>query len=261
MSIFGKRIYGESLTELVFQNRNKAYGAYLLYRRSPRYLVVSILLGTLLFLLIFLSSFFYYLSGGPELSRDDYILYEVEYMPINPPVDDELEELARAYVRPEEEKTLAPVVSDTVKEVIDEKPDDEVTKTEEEESQDTVSGKPGGALHGTGEGEVSGLATVIDVFPRYPGGEDARLLYLKRNTRYPEEAMKAGIQGVVVVLFVVERDGSLSNISIERGIGGGCDEEAIRVVKNMARWEPGKRQGKPVRVILRMPVVFRRLGV
>lgn len=260
MSTFGERFKAESLTELAFRNRNKGYGAYLLYRRSSRYLFISMLLGILLFLIIFLSSFLYYQSGGPRLSREDYILYEVEYMPINPPLDDQPDELPRAYVPPQEEQTLAPVVSDTVKEVVAEKPKEETTKSEVEESADTAAGKPGGVLHGTGEGEVTGLATVIDVFPRYPGGEDARLLYLKRNTKYPAEAMKAGIQGVVVVLFIVERDGSLSNISIERGIGGGCDEEAIRVVKNMARWEPGKRQGKPVRVILRMPVVFRRLG-
>ena len=80
--------------------------------------------------------------------------------------------------------------------------------------------------------------------------------YLASNIQYPQLAKVSGIKGTVVVQFVVERDGSVSNVKIERGIGGGCDEEAIRVIKAMPLWKPGKQNGKPVRVSLKIPIVF-----
>jgi protein TonB len=105
--------------------------------------------------------------------------------------------------------------------------------------------------------EGSTLSTVIDVLPRFPGGDEARHHYIRKNLHYPEVAIRNMIQGTVMVVFVVETDGSVSHVQISKGIGGKCDEEAIRVVENMPRWEPGKRGGRPVRVMLRMPIVFR----
>jgi len=92
--------------------------------------------------------------------------------------------------------------------------------------------------------------------PEFPGGEEARILYLKENLRYPSIPRQTGIQGKVHVTFVVEKDGSISNIELLRGIGGGCDEEAMRVVGNMPNWKPGKQNGHPVRVRLNMRIVF-----
>jgi protein TonB len=100
------------------------------------------------------------------------------------------------------------------------------------------------------------LATTIDVYPRYPGGEDARLYYLRRHVAYPKEAVDKGIQGVVMVIFVVEADGSVTNVKLLKGIGGVCDDEAIRVTREMPKWSPGKRSGRPVRVMVKMPIVF-----
>jgi len=81
--------------------------------------------------------------------------------------------------------------------------------------------------------------------------------YLKENLRYPEEAIKNQIQGRVIVQFFVNVDGSISDCKIARGIGGGCDEEALRVVQKMPPWKPGKENGKPVKVYYTMPVVFK----
>ncbi len=80
--------------------------------------------------------------------------------------------------------------------------------------------------------------------------------FLQTNLRYPEAAKDAGIQGTVFVSFVVEPDGSISNIQVLRGIGGGCDEEAVRVVGMMPKWEPGYQRGEAVRVQFNMPVRF-----
>ncbi len=97
---------------------------------------------------------------------------------------------------------------------------------------------------------------VVDEMPEYPGGQDEMMKYLGNNIKYPDEARKAGIQGLVYVTYVVEKDGTITELRINRGIGGGCDEEAIRVVSAMPKWEPGKQNGKPVRVQFNLPIKF-----
>ena len=100
------------------------------------------------------------------------------------------------------------------------------------------------------------IFTVVEDQPAFPGGEEARIRYLQENLRYPQMAREAGIQGTVFVTFVVERDGSVTDVRVLRGIGGGCDEEAVRVVRNMPRWQPGRQRGQPVRVQFNMPIRF-----
>lgn len=100
------------------------------------------------------------------------------------------------------------------------------------------------------------IFTVVEDQPSFPGGEEARIRYLTDNLRYPQMAREAGIQGTVFVTFVVERDGSVTDVRVLRGIGGGCDEEAVRVVRNMPRWQPGRQRGQPVRVQFNMPIRF-----
>jgi TonB family protein len=97
---------------------------------------------------------------------------------------------------------------------------------------------------------------VVEKVPQFPGGESARIAFMGSNIRYPQEAMEEGIQGTVYVSFVVEKDGSISNIKILRDIGGGCGQEAVRVVSMMPKWEPGTQRGKAVRVQFNMPVTF-----
>ena len=81
--------------------------------------------------------------------------------------------------------------------------------------------------------------------------------YISKNLKYPQKAMDAGIQGRVFVGLVVEPDGSISNVKVLRGIGGGCDEEAMRIVKSMPKWEPGTQMGQTVRVSYQIPVNFK----
>ncbi len=106
------------------------------------------------------------------------------------------------------------------------------------------------------EVEEDVIFTVVEDQPQFPGGEEARRRYLEENLRYPTMAREAGIQGTVFLTFVVEPDGSISDVRVLRGIGGGCDEAAVRAVKNMPRWEPGRQRGQPVRVQFNMPVRF-----
>ena len=98
---------------------------------------------------------------------------------------------------------------------------------------------------------------IVEEMPSFPGGEAKLMEFVGKNIKYPQIARETGIQGRVFVNFVVEPDGSVSNVTVLRGIGGGCDEEAMRVVKNMPKWKPGKQRGKAVRVQYMLPVNFR----
>ena len=106
----------------------------------------------------------------------------------------------------------------------------------------------------TPEGEVF---QVVEVEPQFEGGLEALYKYLAENIKYPEQAKSDGIQGRVFVRFVIEADGSVTNAQVLRGIGGGCDEEALRVVEAMPKWTPGMQQGKPVRVQFNLPITFK----
>jgi periplasmic protein TonB len=104
------------------------------------------------------------------------------------------------------------------------------------------------------------IFTVVEESPSFPGGDVARIQFLQQNIVYPQMARESGIQGTVYVTFVVERNGAVTDVRVLRGIGGGCDEEAVRVIKAMPKWNPGKQRGKPVRVQFNMPIKFTLAG-
>lgn len=104
--------------------------------------------------------------------------------------------------------------------------------------------------------EEAPIFTVVESMPEFKGGMAKLYSYLGNNIKYPVMAKESGIQGKVYVTFVVERDGSITDVRVLRGIGGGCDEEAVRVVSGMPGWTPGKQRGKPVRVQYNLPVRF-----
>lgn len=92
--------------------------------------------------------------------------------------------------------------------------------------------------------------------PCYPGGEEALLKYLSKNMSYPEQARNENVTGTVYISFIVSQNGDLKNIQILKGLGYECDEEAIRLIKNMPYWEPGEQRGKPIEIQYNMPIKF-----
>ena len=98
---------------------------------------------------------------------------------------------------------------------------------------------------------------VVEVMPEYPGGLEAMGKYLSENISYPEEAKDKNIKGRVFISFVVEKDGSVTDVMLMRGIGEPCDSEALRVVRAMPNWKPGMQDGKPVRVHYVLPILFK----
>jgi TonB family protein len=104
--------------------------------------------------------------------------------------------------------------------------------------------------------ESDEIFTNVEVLPTFPGGLEQFGKFLGKNLRYPPIARESGIQGRVFCTFVVEKDGSLTDIKVSRGIGGGCDEEAIRVLRSSPKWNPGIQHGRPVRVSYTVPIFF-----
>lgn len=98
---------------------------------------------------------------------------------------------------------------------------------------------------------------VVEEMPVFPGGAGKMMEYIAKNIVYPTYAIENGIQGRVFVTFVVERDGSISNVKAMRGIGFGCDEEAIRVIQSMPKWKPARQRGETVRCSYTIPIVFK----
>jgi protein TonB len=98
--------------------------------------------------------------------------------------------------------------------------------------------------------------TIVETAPLPTGGYEAFYAEIARKLKYPTSAKRMGIEGKVYVQFIINRDGSMTDFSIVRGIGSGCDEEALRVMKSMPKWSPGKQRGRPVRVQMIIPIRF-----
>jgi protein TonB len=253
-----KPFRSSALDELAFAGRNREYGAYDLRLRYRKYLLISTLIGIALVILIVMIPFLINLiSPAPIIDMD--LMYDVEYYSMMPPPDEDLNKLVMALAKPLQETPRAPVVTDSIPPE-EEKPVPEPPKLERPEDippGDSTGTSDLGAPNGEPGGAEGGVSSNVDVYPRFPGGDEARLFFLRKNVRYPEPAIRNKIQGVVLLVFVIETDGSVSNIRVSKGIGGGCDEESVRVTRIMPPWEPGKRNGKAVRVLVRMPIVFR----
>lgn len=152
--------------------------------------------------------------------------------------------------KPPQQTTVIEIVEDELE--IEDDIEIDVEDDQETEVQDYVP-----VEEAEEEQEEQQIFTVVEAMPSYPGGEEAMRRYLSESIEYPQMARESGIQGRVFVTFVVERDGNITDVQILRGIGGGCDEEALRVIKNMPKWAPGKQRGKPVRVQFNMPIMFK----
>ena len=106
------------------------------------------------------------------------------------------------------------------------------------------------------EEEVDEVFSVVEEMPVFPGGNNEFYEYVAKNLKYPRKALKAQVEGKVIVRFVVAEDGDVSDIEILKGIGYDCDEEAIRVLESSPKWIPGKQQGKNVKVRVMVPLTF-----
>lgn len=142
-------------------------------------------------------------------------------------------------------------------------PSDDVKEVEKEEEQTKVSiappdvAPPPVTTAPPPPPPADEIFDVVEDEPAFPGGEEAMQKFIKSNIKYPEMSIQMGDQGKVFVRFVVEKDGSISNVTIARGVTPELDKEAMRVVRNMPKWSPGKQRGRPVRTNVVIPIVFK----
>ena len=104
---------------------------------------------------------------------------------------------------------------------------------------------------------VDEIFDIVEDQPEFPGGIAAFYKYVGKNMNYPKQARRMGIEGKVYVQFIVDKDGSVTNVRAVKGIGAGCDEEAERVLKSSPKFKPGKQRGRPVKVRMMMPIIFK----
>ena len=251
--------YVESLEEMVFKNRNKAYGSYYLRKKYRKYLTISMIAGILVFgVAVAYPLIDAYMNKAKFIKEKEKVVgvtmedLKQEEAPPPPPPPPPPEALV------EKVKFTAPVVvEDTTIEtglmVMDDLNKVASTEVPTEEVEVEIKDEGPKVIETPVQAEIF---TVVEEQPGYPGGEEARIGFLQQNIKYPEEAKELGIQGRVFVTFVVEVDGSITDVRVLRGIGGGCDEEAVRVVRAMPKWVPGKQRGVPVRVQFNLPIKF-----
>lgn len=150
----------------------------------------------------------------------------------------------------------APKLTDLIDIVEDDTNIDEELEIQDAEDDSENQEVPDVTDFGDYEGEDTGEAQIFQVvedMPAFPGNVTK---WISKNVKYPVLAMENGIQGKVFVQFVIEKDGSITDVKVSRGVDASLDKEAVRVVKAMPKWKPGKQRGKPVRVSYTLPIFF-----
>jgi periplasmic protein TonB len=259
-------LYKGEWLELVFDDRNKAYGAYQIRKHYDGYLVKAMAITFSAVICLFVGYNIIH-----KITPKDIKYTAIPYAPtVAPPIE------KKPIIPPkprtvEPPKTVATIKYPIFKPVIDKEADNPPKTVELQTAAISTETKQGNATDGnidippgdsnttgsdvTEDKTVHNIATV-EVMPQFPGGEAAWGKFLQKNLHYPPQAVEAGVSGKVFVSFVVEKDGHLSNIKVERGPGYGLDEEAVRVLKMAPAWSPGIQNGQKVRVSYVMPITF-----
>jgi protein TonB len=251
-------ILPENYLDLIFLNRNKNYGAYELRKNYPTTVVKS--MGGVMGLMLLLALFIYlHKSETAPIIRpiiDGYHFANIDPNIITPPKP-------VAPTPPPAARTNAP--TNTIPHIVH----DEfvTTKPDETTSATTTSTSSGTTTTGatvTGSATTTTTTTTTETIytplrwatdmPKFQGDINE---YLASHIAYPEMAKASNVQGKVVIEFVVNENGSISNLRLVKGIGSGCDEEAMNVIRNMPQWIPGKQNGTPVKIYLMLPITFK----
>jgi len=267
-------LYGSEWLALVFQNRNKNYGAYALRTESSNIMVKALLIVVPVFVLLFVGPMIYAQMQPVEPKVTQVVMDTKEIEPIHDlkkeePKKEEPKQEEPAPQEPVKTKAfLAPIVvaeptDDTPPPTTDELKNVVIASTTQEGKEGAGNALPTTPNTGGGSGMGEGTAdnsvhdiSGVEQYPEFPGGMAAWAKFLQKNLRYPEMAQESNIQGKVYISFVIEKDGTLSDVKLVRGIGYGCDDEAMRVIKKSPKWQAGKQNNTNVRVRYNMPINY-----
>lgn len=270
------KLNSEEWRDVVFEGRNKEYGAYRLRQSSSKrhivaFLVVLLFAGVVSALPSLVTAV-KSLTQSTDMGPMDEA-YEMSNIPVEPEIPEENLIKQETAPPPPPLKNTVKFVPPTIAK--DEEVEDmemvsqtEVQETKIQISVATVTG--GDDKHGI---DIADLRehkqivqeepveekpiTIAEVMPKFPGGEEAMQKFINENLKYPVVAQESGISGRVTLRFVVTKTGEISDVQVVRGIDPSCDREALRVVKSMPRWLPGQQNGKNVPVYFTLPIVFR----
>jgi protein TonB len=247
--------------DLVFEGRNQSYGAYEI-RKTYNKRVTYIVGGMIVFSLALLGMKKFIDRPKTEVVQETIKVEQIDLTP-PPPIEEQPPPPPPPPPPPMVEmvKFTPPVIKDEAVEEEPQKLQEEVKETQvgtkDQEGEQIVA--PPTTETGPGEPTTPEIFTIVEESPEFPGGNVAMMKFIQQNVQYPPMAREAGISGKCFLKFVVGESGDISNVEILKGVPGcsDCDKEAIRVVKSMPKWKPGKMTGRPVKVYFNLPIVFR----
>lgn len=255
----------QSWDELVFENRNKEYGAYLVRRSYPTHLILSVVIAAVI------------LGLGLAYPSIVQLFEEVEVEATAPARKITINELEAPppiqKAPPPPKLDIPPPVKTIIKFLPPKVTEKEIVKEEEMPTIEEIKQNDTGAENVEGDGNVVFEEPVTEVVddginenqvylaveqsPQFEGGLQAMYKFMSKNTKYPAKARRMGIEGTVFVEFIVDAKGLISDVKVIKGIDSDCDKEAVRVMQMMPAWQPGKQNGRAVKVKYVLPFKFR----
>jgi len=244
-----------SFDELVFEHRNKDYGAYIIRKKYNRTVLIALLVAVISFTLaVFIPSIRAKHRAQSIAMEARAVIAEMaielkQEIPPAPPPPPLVPQ------QPPEQQTVvkyvAPIVVDTIK------PEDQSAIAVTDEQIETSENKEVHQVLENSQEDASGeVYGIVEEMPQFPGGEIALCKYIANSIKYPVVAQKTGIQGKVYVSFIVDKDGGVTDVKVLQGVDPLLDREALRVVRSLPRWKPGKQRGVPVKVSYTVPINF-----
>ena len=253
----------EGRNELVFEHRNQAYGAYVIRKKYSRSVIIALIISVSFFLLCLsipvIMSWLESMKTVPTVKVNDVVVTLTD-----PPPIDETQP-------PPPPVTPPPPIQETIKFTPPEVKPDEQVKDEPPPTQEDLKESNAGVVtqEGNGSTELPAEVTVIDepVYDKpmlsaeqmaeFPGGEEAMMKFIASHSPYTPMAREAEIQGTVFISFVVDKEGKVGDIKILKDIGGGLGDVAVKAVKQMPQWKPGRQNGRAVSLIYNIPFKFK----
>ena len=263
------KIPAADLNDIIFMYKNREYGAFVLRKLYSKFLTYAVMIAVAFFVLAISSPLIIeFLKPKVEVAKRTNKVIQYTDLAEPPSIDKEkkiekIEEIkplkSTIAFRPPVIKADELVKDEYIPTVDDLKKVDPGAKTQEGSAngvdlslmdvQETkVTEEPAAKAE---------VFTYVEEMPTFPGGNDAFLSYVASKIQYPEIAKRAGVEGKIFVSFVVSASGAVSDVQVLKGIGAGCDEEAVRVIRSMARWNPGKQNGRAVNVKVSVPIIFK----
>ena len=263
-------IFNPVWLDVVFSGRNQAYGAYVLRKENSKTTSKAVIIGGIVFALLISSPIIIkYLKGFAPVEEEKVMETEVVLTP-PPPVDEQAPPPPPAAEPPKprvDQVRFPPPVVVPAEQVREEEPPSQEELAVKDPGQKTIEGDPNAEVRidqPVGEAPPTQAAVVedngvyeygnVEVMPEYPGGIQKFYDYISKSYNYPAAAKEQGVSGRVILSFVVEKDGSLTDIKVLRDLGMGTGEEAKRVLLKGKKWNPGVQNGRPVRVSYTLPI-------